>query len=601
MLSTVPKHFVQFKNNMRKFNKFHIDLQFNRPDVPATKQTLTILMDYIDGRTVKDCIEDDLLSFVETHDRWCRDISASYLKHHRKIRFDEYAEDFPFFTLDSLGITLWARCYRKHVAIVCNYRFWCTRSDGDFDKCDIVLVYKGKGVFEDTRVKPLEECKDLGAILTKVQVVMDERALKENKDGTSQRRTRQQKRKSSRIYSSESEENLDLEDVLESGRAKPNKRQKKAKVPENQTDDNVQENSEVLEKETDNNVQKNSEVPENQTDDTVQENSEVLDKETDNNVQNKSEVPENQTDDTVQENSEVLEKEQESDNKVQKKEDRDVENNLQKKCSVLITLDDVTNALEYISAQKDAETKPKSANKMPKKNRVLMFSMAFANKISNKYKSSVKGSWKKAARQRRKPTGKEIAKQAKKSVLVKVYFCIVPNCKTQKGTKAALVRHIKNDHKDYRYKCRTCSKTFETITGRYKHELYHKFEKEFKCKYCKKTCMFKSEMDDHMRTHTGKNMFVCSINGCENSYASKRACTAHEKSHTLQSVYCQQLLEDKKTVCGQECVSNNHLKQHIRGMHGKGWLSPCGKRFSWPSTMYSHKSECKKCKKMSKK
>ena len=63
-----------------------------------------------------------------------------------------------------------------------------------------------------------------------------------------------------------------------------------------------------------------------------------------------------------------LEKEHESDNKVQKTEDRDVENNLQKKCSVLITLDDVTNALEYISAQKDAETKPKRANKMPKKN-----------------------------------------------------------------------------------------------------------------------------------------------------------------------------------------------------------------------------------------
>ena len=181
-----------------------------------------------------------------------------------------------------------------------------------------------------------------------------------------------------------------------------------------------------------------------------------------------------------------------------------------------------------------------------------MFSMAFANKVSDKYKSSVKGSWKKATRQRRKPTGKEIAKQNKQTkVLVKVYFCIVPNCKMQKGTKAALVRHIKLDHKDYRYKCRKCAKTFETVTGRYKHELYHKFEKEFKCKYCEKTCMFKSEMADHLRTHTGKNMFVCSVDGCENSYASKRACKAHERSHTLQSVYCQHLLEDK-TVCGQE-------------------------------------------------
>ena len=234
-----------------------------------------------------------------------------------------------------------------------------------------------------------------------------------------------------------------------------------------------------------------------------------------------------------------------------------------------------------------------------------MFSMCFANKLADKYKSSIKGSWKAATRQKtRKPTGKEISqknKKSKESVLFKVYICIVPNCKVQKGNKAALVKHIKLDHKDYRYKCRKCPKTFETVTGRYKHELYHKYEKEFTCKYCDKTCMFKSEMADHLRTHTGKNMFICSIDGCEKAYASKRACTAHEKSHTLESVYCQELLKDKKTVCRQECVSNNHLKQHIHGMHGQGWLSPCGKRFSWPYTMYSHKLECKKCKKISKK
>ena len=112
--------------------------------------------------------------------------------------------------------------------------------------------------------------------------------------------------------------------------------------------------------------------------------------------------------------------------------------------------------------------------------------------------------------------------------------------------------------------------------------------------------MFKSERADHHCTHTGKDMFVCSIEDCGKSYASKHACKVHEKSHTTEEVYCEELLDNKKTVCAQICVSKNHLK-HIRGMHGPGWISPCGKSYFWLSTMYNYKAECKKCKKLAKK
>ena len=100
----------------------YIALQYDKPKVTATKRTLSILMDHIDSRTVKDAIEEDLLSFVETHNGWCRDVSSFYLKY-KKLQYDGYAEDFPFFGLDSLGIIIWARCYHQHVAIVCNYHF----------------------------------------------------------------------------------------------------------------------------------------------------------------------------------------------------------------------------------------------------------------------------------------------------------------------------------------------------------------------------------------------------------------------------------------------------------------------------------------------
>ena len=332
---------------MRKTYNFSIALQFEETDVPKTKRTLTILMKHIDGKTLKDCLEEDLLSFVETHDRWCRDISSFYLKHHKKVKFDEYAEDFPFFALDSLGITLWARCYRKHVGIVCNHRFWCTRSDQDFDKCDIILVYNGKGEFEDTRVMEADECKDLGGILAKVQAVMDERDLKENTSRVGRRRTRQQKQK---IYSSDSEDNLDLEEVLESGKRKPNKMRKKDDTPPENPDENA-DTPDVSEKqqendETENNMQKNE--------DTVTAEPNI---ESENNIQKTQETPPDVNDQDGTENN-------------NQKQEEVTEKNVQKGCSVQITSEDVSNILEYLEAEKNAEKehgKGRSANKMPKK------------------------------------------------------------------------------------------------------------------------------------------------------------------------------------------------------------------------------------------
>ena len=556
--------------------------------MPATKRTITILMQHIDGRTVQDAVEEDLLSFVETHDGWCRDVSSFYL-YHKQVKYDTYAEEFPFFALDGLGLTIWARCYRKHVAIVCNHRFWCTRLDGDFEKCDIVLMYRGKGVFEDTRVMDSDECKDLGPLIAKVQSIMDERELKED---NKKRKTRQSKRRIDKIYSDS--EDMDLEEVLETGKAKPKKSRKTIETSSRMTTRSRSRGTAAK-------VPENPEVTERESETETIEN----------NVQKPDDTP-----------PEVTEKEAAN--------DETIENNVQKSsCHVQISVDDVANVLAYIATQNipdnnvqnlnqdteketekesdidgnnNVKTEQKTDNNMQKqdynvpktfknlRNRIVKSSVIAANKLVNKAKSKIKGSWRAAA-----------SKRAKDKSLMKVYLCLVPKCPVQKATKAALVKHIKSDHRKFRYTCRHCPKSFLSITGRYKHELYHKYEKEYECKYCDKSFMFKSERADHHRTHTGKDMFVCSFEDCEKSYASKRACTAHEKSHTSEEVYCEELLDDKKTVCNQTCVSKNHLKQHIRGMHGPGWVSPCGKRYSWPSTMYNHKAECKKCKKLAKK
>ena len=88
-------------------------------------------------------------------------------------------------------------------------------------------------------------------------------------------------------------------------------------------------------------------------------------------------------------------------------------------------------------------------------------------------------------------------------------------------------------------------------------------------------------------------MIACHF--CEKQYPLKRARDLHEKSHTDNREYYCEFKQEDGSICGQVCVSPNHLKQHHRGMHGDGWVSPCGIRFAWPATMYIHKKECTPC------
>ena len=181
----------------------------------------------------------------------------------------------------------------------------------------------------------------------------------------------------------------------------------------------------------------------------------------------------------------------------------------------------------------------------------------------------------------------------------KMYTCPVKGCDFRKPVKAAVFRHIKKKHPKFRWKCRRCKQDFATKVGRYKHELRHKYGFRYQCneKGCGYRCMFRSEMEEHCRKHSKskKNWYKCRKSpDCDKSYPAKRSRNAHEKTHTAKDWTCEAEQEDG-TTCGQECVSRIHLAQHMRGLHGPGWDSKCGKNFKWPSSKYSHESECTKC------
>ena len=213
----------------------------------------------------------------------------------------------------------------------------------------------------------------------------------------------------------------------------------------------------------------------------------------------------------------------------------------------------------------------------------------------------------KKAKETHKDGWHDVTKKLKeKKGRTKMYTCLVSACNFQKQSKAAVLRHIKKKHPNFRWKCHRCTKSFVTKVGCYKHELHHKYGFCYECnqKGCGYCCMFKSEMEEHCWKHKSdsqKEWFKCrKAGGCTKSYPAKRSRNAHEKMHTAKDWTCEANIEDGKT-CGQECVSHVHLAQHICGLHGLGWDSKCGKNFKWPSSKYAHEGECTVCKKIKKK
>ena len=175
-------------------------------------------------------------------------------------------------------------------------------------------------------------------------------------------------------------------------------------------------------------------------------------------------------------------------------------------------------------------------------------------------------------------------------VLFKQYHCLSQGCTVTKQMKTAVLKHIKDAHKDYHFKCSKCPQTFASWIGHYKHKKRH-VRKAYICEECGHSFQFPGELYEHERLHTGEDLIQCSY--CDSSYPSKRAQNFHEKSHTDAREYHCDFQEKDGTVCGQVCISPTHLKQHQRGMHGEGWLCPlCHVRFWWSGTMYSHKKEC---------
>ncbi|KDO25816.1 hypothetical protein SPRG_08759 [Saprolegnia parasitica CBS 223.65] len=108
------------------------------------------------------------------------------------------------------------------------------------------------------------------------------------------------------------------------------------------------------------------------------------------------------------------------------------------------------------------------------------------------------------------------------------------------------------------------------------------------CETCQKMFRGRSELQNHIRTHTGAKPLVCSYAGCGKTYAHSSNLRAHERSHEgIKPYVCHY------DGCGKRFAHSVSLKEHI-WMHAgvQPYECPfpgCGKRFTQVSNFARHK------------
>ena len=176
-------------------------------------------------------------------------------------------------------------------------------------------------------------------------------------------------------------------------------------------------------------------------------------------------------------------------------------------------------------------------------------------------------------------------------------------CKNEFPTYIALAVHIKKDHPKYEYKCKYCPKTFASASWKYQHQARHKGLK-YQCSVntCNKLFQFTYQLWDHIKKHTRKGLYTCSVRGCKKpGFTTIRARNYHEQGHFVQDkdqFICDFKEEGSDEVCGKTFARKNLYTQHRNGHVGKKYVARCGKIFNWPNARKYHQDNCDECKRI---
>lgn len=107
-----------------------------------------------------------------------------------------------------------------------------------------------------------------------------------------------------------------------------------------------------------------------------------------------------------------------------------------------------------------------------------------------------------------------------------------PLCHKRFSQKSNIYQHMNTHTQQRPFRCNDCGKDFMYRGSLYKHKRLHTGERPYTCGICERRFTHASQLFEHLRTHTNERPFKCSV--CGRAFAHSGTMHRHQRNHFSQ-------------------------------------------------------------------